>query len=108
VATRNGFPRSGANDGGVLLERDRELGLLDRLVQSTLAGEAGLALLEGPAGIGKSSLLAKAREKAASAGFRVVAALGSDLDGNCLMASAAPISREQISPAQMSRASNGR
>jgi DNA-binding CsgD family transcriptional regulator len=64
----------------VLLERDRELGLLDRLVQDTLAGDAVLALLEGPAGIGKSSVLAKAREKAAAAGFRVVAARGSDLE----------------------------
>jgi tetratricopeptide (TPR) repeat protein len=80
VATPTGFVRSGANEGDVLLERDRELELLDRLVQETLAGGAVLALLEGPAGIGKSSLLAKAREKAAAAGFRVVAATGSDLE----------------------------
>jgi DNA-binding CsgD family transcriptional regulator len=64
----------------VLLERDRELGLLDGLVQRALAGDAVLALLEGPAGIGKSSLLGKAREKALAAGFRVVAASGSDLE----------------------------
>ena len=53
----------------VLLERDRELEVLDRLVRDALAGEAVLALLRGPAGIGKTSLLAKAREKAAAAGF---------------------------------------
>ncbi len=64
----------------MLLERDRELGLLDGLVQDALAGNAALTLFEGPAGIGKSSLLAKAREKAAAAGFRVVAARGSDLE----------------------------
>jgi DNA-binding CsgD family transcriptional regulator len=64
----------------VLLERDRELELLDRLVQDASSGDAVLALLEGPAGIGKSSLLAKAREKAAAAGFRVLAARGSDLE----------------------------
>jgi DNA-binding CsgD family transcriptional regulator len=72
--------RSGISGGGVLLERDRELALVDRLVQGALAGDAVLALLEGPAGIGKSSLLAKAREKAIAAGFRVVAATGSDLE----------------------------
>jgi hypothetical protein len=33
-------------------------------VQGALAGEAVLALLEGPAGIGKSSLLAEARARA--------------------------------------------
>jgi DNA-binding CsgD family transcriptional regulator len=70
VATRN----------AVLLERDRELEMLDRLVQGALAGDAALALLEGPAGIGKSTLLAKAREKATGAGFRVLAARGSDLE----------------------------
>ena len=80
MATRTGFVRSGANEGDVLLERDRELEVLDRLVQDALAGDAVVALLEGPAGIGKSSLLAKAREKAAAAGFRVVAATGSHLE----------------------------
>jgi DNA-binding CsgD family transcriptional regulator len=64
----------------VLLERDRELEMLDRLVQGALAGDGVLALLEGPAGIGKSTLLTKAREKAAAAGFRVLAARGSDLE----------------------------
>ena len=44
--------------------------MLDRLVQGALAGDAVLALLEGPAGIGKSTLLAESREKAAAAGFR--------------------------------------
>jgi DNA-binding CsgD family transcriptional regulator len=80
VATRKGFARAGANSGDVLLERDRELEQLDELVQRALAGDAVLALLEGPAGIGKSSLLAKAREKAAAEGFRLLAARGSDLE----------------------------
>ena len=80
MVTRNGLARSGADSGAVLLERDRELEMLDRLVQGALGGDAVLALLEGPAGIGKSSLLAKARDKAAAAGFRVLAARGSDLE----------------------------
>ena len=66
--------------GGVLLERDRELALLDELVEGALRGDAVLALLEGPAGIGKSTVLAMARQKAAAAGFRVLAARGSDLE----------------------------
>ncbi|HEY2200843.1 MAG TPA: AAA family ATPase, partial [Solirubrobacteraceae bacterium] len=68
------------SESGVLLERDRELDLLDRLIQGVLADNAVLALLEGPAGIGKSSLLAKGREMATAAGFRVLSASGSDLE----------------------------
>jgi hypothetical protein len=33
VATRTGLSRTGADSGGVLLERDRELGLLDQLIR---------------------------------------------------------------------------
>ena len=63
-----------------LLERDRELGVLEELIQGTLEGRRGLALIEGPAGIGKSRLLAATREAAEKAGFRVLAARGSDLE----------------------------
>ena len=66
--------------GGVLLERDRELESLDRVVQAARAGEAVMAVIEGPAGIGKSRLLAKAREMAGAGGFRVLSARGSDLE----------------------------
>jgi MoxR-like ATPase len=66
--------------GSPLLERERELSDLDRLVADALSGAPVLALIEGPAGIGKSRLLAAAREKAVGAGFRVLAARGSDLE----------------------------
>ena len=66
--------------GGVLLERDRELDSLARVVQAARAGEAVVAVIEGPAGIGKSRLLAKVREMAGAAGFRVLSARGSDLE----------------------------
>ena len=65
---------------GPLFERDREVELLDRLVRRALAGDAVLALVEGPAGIGKSRLLAEARELAQAAGFCVLTARGSDLE----------------------------
>ena len=66
--------------GEVLLERDHELQSLDRVVQAARAGEAVLALIEGPAGIGKSKLLAQAGEMASAAGFDVLRARGSDLE----------------------------
>ena len=63
-----------------LLERVRQLGTLQELVQRADDGDAVVALIEGPAGIGKSRLLAAAREMAGAAGFRVLTAKGSDLE----------------------------
>ena len=63
-----------------LLERERELAELDALVLAAKAGEARLALVEGPAGIGKTQLMAELRRRAAAAGLRVVAARGSELE----------------------------
>ena len=74
---RQGRPTVG---GDVLLERDHELESLDRVVQAARAGDAVMALIEGPAGIGKSKLLAQAREMASAAGFDVLRARGSDLE----------------------------
>src|SRR5918993_3217067 len=71
---------SGPGDDG-LLERHDELEVLDGVVQDGLAGEAVLASIEGPAGIGKSRLLARARDRATAAGYRVLQAGGSDLEG---------------------------
>ena len=65
---------------GALFERDHEAALLGRLIHRASEGDAVLVLLEGPAGIGKSSLLAEAREEATTAGFRVLTARGSDVE----------------------------
>jgi DNA-binding CsgD family transcriptional regulator len=65
---------------GALLERDRELGVLDGLVRDALEGRPAVAVVEGPAGIGKTRLLAEAREKARATGFTVLAARASDLE----------------------------
>jgi predicted ATPase len=48
-----------------LLERDRELAALDRLLDQAEAGRGHVVLIEGPAGIGKSRLLGELRERAA-------------------------------------------
>jgi DNA-binding CsgD family transcriptional regulator len=55
--------RPGAADG--LLERERELAALDHLIDEAEDGRGRVALIEGPAGIGKSRLLGEARERAA-------------------------------------------
>lgn len=73
-------PGPGERGPDGLLERDHALGVLDGLVLAALEGESALALVEGPAGIGKSRLLAAARERADAAGFRVLSARGSDLE----------------------------
>lgn len=66
--------------GGALLERDGELRELDDLARSALDGRAALAFVEGPAGIGKSRLLAAVRERADAHGFRVLVARGSEFE----------------------------
>jgi DNA-binding CsgD family transcriptional regulator len=63
-----------------LLERDRELGVLDSLVQDALDARPAVAVVEGAAGIGKTRLLAEARERARAVGFTVLTARGSDLE----------------------------
>ena len=46
---------------GRLFERDRELVYLDELVRGPRLGEARLVLIEGPAGTGKSRLIAETK-----------------------------------------------
>ena len=63
-----------------LVERDRELSLLARVSAEALGGAGHTALIEGPAGIGKTRLLAELRRQADAAGARVLAARASDLE----------------------------
>lgn len=63
-----------------LLERDDELDEIDRALAAALAGEGSLAVLEGPAGIGKTALLGAAGERAREGGAVVVKARGAELE----------------------------
>ncbi|MCD0452634.1 AAA family ATPase [Actinocorallia sp. API 0066] len=74
--------RPGRQSGGAaLVERAEETGLIDRALDETVSGGTGHVLIfEGPAGIGKTSLLEHARNRASALGFTVVRARGSDLE----------------------------
>ena len=65
---------------GWLVERDGELGEIDRALAGAVAGEGWLVLLEGPAGIGKTALLDVARGRAGRAGVAVAGARGAELE----------------------------
>jgi DNA-binding CsgD family transcriptional regulator len=63
-----------------LLERERELAVVDDLIARALAGRGSLLVFEGPAGIGKTQLLSAVRRRAARAGLAQLAARGGVLD----------------------------
>jgi len=64
----------------MLLERDAELAAVDALVGAAVAGRGGVLLIEGPAGIGKTGLLAAAQARAATTDVRVLSARGTPLE----------------------------
>ncbi|HYB29664.1 MAG TPA: AAA family ATPase [Solirubrobacteraceae bacterium] len=68
--------RAGLRAGSArpLLERDGELAALQEAVGAARAGEGRLVVIEGSAGIGKSSLLAESRAIASGAEMRVLGA----------------------------------
>ena len=63
-----------------LVERDRELAVLAGWLEAARGGDGGVLLVEGPAGIGKSALLAAAREQARKAGMLTLTARGGELE----------------------------
>jgi DNA-binding CsgD family transcriptional regulator len=69
-----------AGPAELLLERDRELDSLRAALEHAAAGAGRLALVEGPAGIGKSRLLAELRRAAEEDDVRVLTARGSELE----------------------------
>lgn len=66
-----------------LLERERELGHLEDFLRAIRAsGNDSLCVIEGEAGIGKSSLLAAASDRAREFGFIVLGARGDELESS--------------------------
>jgi DNA-binding NarL/FixJ family response regulator len=63
-----------------LVERESDLGALAELLDGLVDGRSRAALIEGPAGIGKSRLLGALRDGAAARGVRALAARGSELE----------------------------
>jgi DNA-binding CsgD family transcriptional regulator len=62
-----------------LFERERELGQIEALIEEAGALAGHVVVIEGPAGIGKSQLLAEARERAA-ASMATLSARASELE----------------------------
>ena len=73
-------PAGMAPGAAPLLERERELGALERLLGPDGGGDSRVVVVEGPAGIGKSRLIAALRERGAGGGARVLSAHGTDLE----------------------------
>ena len=63
-----------------LLERDAELERLSEAIEAALGGRGSTVAIEGPAGIGKSALLAEAAEIAQVRGMRALVARGGELE----------------------------
>jgi DNA-binding CsgD family transcriptional regulator len=64
----------------LLLERDPELQRIAGFLQRGQQGHGGALVVEGPAGIGKTVLLAASRDVAEGEGFRVLRARGAELE----------------------------
>lgn len=64
----------------VLLERGGELEVLRRMLDGARQGRGSLALVEAPAGNGKTTLLRALRAEALAAGLKVLVATGAELE----------------------------
>src|SRR5215211_4905502 len=65
---------------GQLLERSEELARIESALVEARAGRGTFVVIEGPAGIGKTALLAAARTAAADGGMRVLRSRGTELE----------------------------
>lgn len=63
-----------------IVEREAELGELERLLTDARQAHGRVALIEGPAGIGKTRLLDEVRERAATLGISSLTARGGELE----------------------------
>jgi DNA-binding CsgD family transcriptional regulator len=70
----------GAAATGALLERSAELARIESAFAEARRGRGRFLVIEGPAGIGKTALLAAAQTVAAEGGMRVLRSRGSELE----------------------------
>lgn len=73
-------PRPWREEQPQLLEREGELSALDDAISAAGTSQGRLIIIEGPSGIGKSTLLAEGRGHAAASGLSVLHARGSELE----------------------------
>ncbi len=70
----------GVAAGGPLLERGAELARIESALSGARDGTGTFVVVEGPAGIGKTELLAAARSAATDGGMRVLRSRGTELE----------------------------
>ena len=63
-----------------VLEREPELDSIRAAIDAARRGEGQLVLVDGPAGVGKTTLMKWAREAASGAGLRLLTARGNELE----------------------------
>lgn len=78
-----------------LLEREPELARLEGALERVVAGEGRRVLIEGPAGIGKSALLAAACRRGSQLGMQLLTAEASELSANVALG----VTRDLVGPA---------
>jgi predicted ATPase len=78
-ATRTA-PAAGASKTPLLLEREHDLHALESALASAAAGRGGLLLVDGPIGIGKTTLLQAAGALARARGLSVLRARAAALE----------------------------
>jgi DNA-binding SARP family transcriptional activator len=78
--TRSTVAAVRGDEPGDLAERESEVAALTAAVDAVVAGEPRLVLVEGPAGIGKTRLLAEARRLATDRSVTTLAARGIQLE----------------------------
>ena len=71
----------GVSETAVLLERESVLDEVEQDLAAARAGAGRLVLIKGPAGIGKSAVLAAVRARAQGMGMVVARARGAELEG---------------------------
>jgi DNA-binding CsgD family transcriptional regulator len=63
-----------------LLEREQALAAIDELIDAATGGDGAVTVIEGSAGLGKTALLAVARDRAVQSGLDVAIARGGELE----------------------------